>query len=116
MNKKAKYFPMPDYDLTEYNSVKAILYGKIIDEKVDYMENKGLDNTFYKALIIDYLKQFKQATRKDINQFIYSKLPSTLTKDEKSKRVTYLLTSLRKENKIVNTGSDTKSIWILKNN
>jgi len=177
-NQKAKYFPMPDYDLDDQNSVKVTLYGKIIDEKytkilfektdlniekvvlldrvqkgynitkeqsdylkkdnliegrfprvyissniaqivdkkVDYMENKGLDNTFYKAYIIDYLKQFKQATRKDINQFIYPKLPSILSKDEKGKRVTYLLTALRKENKIVNIGSDTQSIWILKNN
>lgn len=177
-NQKAKYFPMPDYDLDNQNSVKVTLYGKIIDEKytkllfektdlniekvvlldrvqkgynitkeqsnylkkdnliegrfprvyissniaqivdkkVDYMENKGLDNTFYKAYIIDYLKQFKQANRKDINEFIYSKLPSMLTEDEKSKRVTYLLTSLRKEGKIVNKGSDTQSKWILKNN
>ncbi len=177
-NQKAKYFPMPDYDLDDQNSVKVTLYGKIIDEKytkilfektdlniekvvlldrvqkgynitkeqsnylkkynliegrfprvyissniaqivdkkVDYMENKGLDNTFYKAYIIDYLKQFKQATRKDINQFIYPKLPSILSKDEKGKRVTYLLTALRKENKIVNIGSDTQSMWILKNN
>lgn len=176
-NQKAKYFPMPDYDLTEYNSVKVTLYGKIIDEnytkilfektdldiekvvlldrvqkgynitkeqsdylkkdnliegrfprvyissniaqivdkKVDYMENKGLDNTYYKDYIVNYLMQFEKATRQDINEFIYPKLPSTFTENDKDKRVTYLLTSLRKQNKITNIGSDTKSIWILKN-
>ena len=30
---KEKFFPMPDYDLSEYNRVKVTLYGKIIDEK-----------------------------------------------------------------------------------
>ena len=30
---KKKFFPMPDYDLSEDNRVKVILYGKIIDEK-----------------------------------------------------------------------------------
>lgn len=176
-NQKAKYFPMPDYDLTEYNSVKVTLYGKIIDEnytkilfektdldiekvvlldrvqkgynitkeqsdylkkdkliegrfprvyissniaqivdkKVNYMENKGLDNTYYKDYIINYLMQFEKATRQDINEFIYPKLPSNFTENDKDKRVTYLLTSLRKQNKITNIGSDTKSMWILKN-
>ena len=59
--------------------------------------------------------QFEKATRQDINEFIYPKLPSTFTENDKDKRVTYLLTSLRKQNKITNIGSDTKSIWILKN-
>ena len=30
---KKKFFPMPDYDLSENNRVKVTLYGKIIDEK-----------------------------------------------------------------------------------
>lgn len=59
--------------------------------------------------------QFEKATRQDINEFIYPKLPSTFAESDKDKRVTYLLTSLRKQNKITNIGSDTKSIWILKN-
>jgi ATP-dependent DNA helicase RecG len=175
-NQKAKYFPMPDYDLEEQNSVKVTLYGKIIDEnytkilfektdlniekvilldrvqkgyniskeqsdflkkdhliegrfprvyissniaeivdeKAKYMDNKGLDNTFYMDYIFNYLTNFKQATRRDINQLIYPKLPSTFSEDEKSKRVQYLLTIMRKENIIVNIGSDTKSIWVLK--
>ena len=175
-NQKAKYFPMPDYDLTEYNCVKVTLYGKIIDEnytkilfektdlniekivlldkvqkgynitkeqsdflkkdnliegrfpriyissniaeivdeKANYIENRGLDNTYYKDYIVKYLSQFKKATRQDINQFIYPKLPSSLSEDDKNKRVKYLLTSLRKQERIINTGSDTKPIWKLK--
>lgn len=175
-NQKAKYFPMPDYDLSMPNTVKVILYGKIIDEnysrilfektdltiekvvlldrvqkkyvitkeqsdylkkdkliegrypriyvssniakivddKVNYMERKGLDNKFYIDYIKDYLTQFEKATRQDINLLIYPKLPSDLSGDEKNKRVKYLLTKMRKQDIIVNIGSDTKPIWILK--
>ena len=175
-NQKAKYFPMPDYDLSEYNSVKVTLYGKIIDEnytrilfektdlniekvvlldrvqkgysitkeqsnflkcdnliegrypriyvssniaeivgeKVKYMDNKGLANSFYRDYIIDYLTNFKKATRQEINQLIYPRLPLTYSDGEKNKKVQYLLTSLRQKNKIKNIGSDTKPIWTLK--
>ncbi len=87
---------------------------QIVDEKAKYIDNKGLDNTYYKDYIINYLMQFKKATRQEINQFIYPKLPSTFTENDKSQRVSYLLTSLRREDKIINIGSDTKSIWKLK--
>ena len=175
-NQKSRFFPMPDYDLSESNSVKVTLYGKIIDEnytrilfektdlsidkvilldrvqkgyniskeqsdylkkdkliegrfpriyissniaqivddKVNYIDNKGLDNTYYRDYIVNYLKEFKKATRQEINQFIYPKLPSTFSEEDKNKRVKYLLTTLRKQNIIVNNGSDTKPIWVLK--
>ena len=175
-NQKVKYFPMPDYDLTQPNTVIVTLYGKIIDEnytrilfektdlniekvvlldrvqkgyniskeqsdylkkdnliegrypriyvssniakimndKANYIDNKGLDNKYYRDYIVDYIKQFGQATRQEINQFIYPKLPSTLSDDDKDKRVKYLLTTLRKQEIIVNSGSDTKPRWILK--
>lgn len=176
-NQKEKYFPMPDYDLTEQNAVKVTLYGKIIDEnytrilfeKTDlnleqvilldrvqkgyelskeqsdylkkynliegrypkiyissdiaaivndrssYIEKRGLDNKFYMDYIMNYLDQFESATRKEINDFLYPKLPSTLSIEDKRNRVKYLLTILRKEKKIRNIGSDTKSIWIKEN-
>ena len=78
------------------------------------MERKGLDNKFYIDYIKDYLTQFEKATRQDINLLIYPKLPSDLSGDEKNKRVKYLLTKMRKQDIIVNIGSDTKPIWILK--
>ncbi len=177
-NQKIKYFPMPDYDLSEKNSVKVTLYGKIIDEnytrilfektdisiekvvlldrvqkgysiskeqsdylkkdnliegrypkiyvssniakivdeKAKYMDNKGLDNRFYKDYIVDYIRKFKQVSRQDINNLIYPRLPSNFSEDEKNQRVKYLLTILRKEKIIENEGSYTKPIWKLVKN
>ncbi len=173
---KRKFFPMPDYDLSEENRVKVTLYGKIIDEKYskilfektnldiekvmlldrvqkgyeitkeqsdylrkdnliegrypniyissdiakitnkkdEYIDNKGLDNSYYKDYIITYIEKFEKANRDDINKLIYPKLPVNMTEKNKNNRVRYLLTMLKKENRIENIGSDSKPIWILK--
>ena len=172
---KKKFFPMPDYDLSESNRVKVTLYGKIIDEKYskilfektnldidkvmlldrvqkgyqiskeksdylrkenliegrypniyissniakitnrekEYIDNKGLDNTYYKDYILSYIEKFGKATREEINNFIYPKLPASMKENNKNNRVRYLLSQLKKENKIRNEGSDSKPCWII---
>ena len=172
---KEKFFPMPDYDLSEYNRVKVTLYGKIIDEKYskilfektnldidevmlldrvqkgyeiskeqsdylrkdnliegrypniyissdiakitnkekEYIDNKGLDNTYYKDYILTYIEKFGSATREEINNLIYPKLPVNMSEKNKNNRVRYILSLLRKENKIKNNGSDAKPCWII---
>lgn len=172
---KKKFFPMPDYDLSESNRVKVTLYGKIIDEKYskilfektnldidkvmlldrvqkgyqiskeksdylrkenliegrypniyissniakitnrekEYIDNKGLDNTYYKDYILSYIEKFGKATREEINNFIYPKLPVSMKENNKNNRVRYLLSQLKKENKIRNEGSDSKPCWII---
>lgn len=86
---------------------------QLMNEKVNYMEQKGLSNKYYMDYIKEYLSRFDQATRQEINSLIYPKLPSDLSEDQKDQRIKYLLTTLRKLNIIVNIGSDTKSIWVL---
>lgn len=172
---KKKFFPMPDYDLSESNRVKVTLYGKIIDEKYskilfektnldidevmlldrvqkgyqiskeksdylrkdnliegrypniyissniakitnkerEYIDNKGLDNTYYKDYILSYIEKFGKATREEINNFIYPKLPASMNEKNKNNRVRYILSQLKKENKIRNEGSDSKPCWII---
>lgn len=173
---KEKYFPLPDYDLSEDNRVKVTLYGKIIDEnyskilfektnldidkvilldrvqksysitkeqsdylkkddliegrypniyissdiakitnkKVDYIENKGLDNTYYMDYIITYIKKFGSASRQEINDLIKPKLPSNLSSVQLDNKVRYLLGKLREEGKIVNIGTDKTPKWVIK--
>lgn len=87
---------------------------KITNKKDEYIDNKGLDNSYYKDYIITYIEKFEKANRDDINKLIYPKLPVNMTEKNKNNRVRYLLTMLKKENRIENIGSDSKSIWILK--
>ena len=173
---KEKFFPMPDYDLSEYNRVKVTLYGKIIDEKYskilfektnldikdvmlldrvqkgyeiskeqsdylrkdgliegrypniyissdiakitgnkeEYVYNSGLENEFYKELIIKYLNEYGQASRKEIIALLGDKLPKSLNDKNKVSRVRYLLDVLKKEDKIYNDATHGGSCWKLK--
>ena len=87
---------------------------KITNKKDVYIDNKGLDNSYYKDYIITYIEKFEKANRDDINKLIYPKLPVNMTEKNKNNRVRYLLAMLKKENRIENIGSDSKPIWILK--
>ena len=172
---KKKFFPLPDYDLSESNRVKVTLYGKIIDEKYskilfektnldidkvmlldrvqkgyeitkeqsdflrkdnliegrypniyissdiakitnkekEYIDNKGLDNAYYKDYVLTYIEKFGKATREEINNLLYSKLPANMSEKNKNNRVRYILSLLKKENKIKNEGTDSKPSWIM---
>lgn len=174
---KAKYFPMPDYNISSGTQVEVTVYGKTIDDnymhilydhqdldlqtvflldrvqkglpldKVDvdklraaklvegrisslflsasasksiddsasYIKNKGFDDKYYKDLIVEYLKQYKTARKKDIRNLLWDKLPDALSDTQKENKMRNLLTSMKKAG-IIDTDSDNqqKSNWILK--
>lgn len=173
---KEKFFPMPDYDLSEGNRVKVTLYGKIIDEnyskilfertnldiekvilldrvqkkysitkeqsdylkkdnliegrypniyissdiakvtdeKEKYIYNSGLENDFYKELIIKYISEYGKASRKEIINLLKDKLPSSLDEKNKVNRTRYLIDSLKKEGRIYNDVESGLSCWKLR--
>lgn len=170
-----RYFPLPDYDLSDPHKVKMTIYGRIVDlaysrmliqktnltleeivaldrvqkhlplhndvikhlrqekliegrkpklyvsaliadateTKADYIHTRAQDNAYYKKLIIDYLKHFKSATRKEIDQLLLSKLSDALDETKKLKKVDNLLTDLRNKGEIMNIGSRKEPIWQL---
>lgn len=88
---------------------------KITDNKEKYMDKKGLDNSYYKDYIYEYIKKFETANRQEINDLIKPKLSSNLTPEQLDNKVRYLLRKLREEDKIVNIGSDKSPKWIITN-
>ena len=86
---------------------------KITNKELDYIESKGLNNTYYKDYIYEYIKKFGSATRQQINDFIMPKLPSKLSAEQLDNKVRYLLRKLKEENKIINVGSDKMPKWII---
>lgn len=170
-----RYFPLPDYDLSQSNAVKMTLYGGVVDpaysrlliqktdlplidvltldrvqkklpipdeaasrlrkagliegrkpnfhvsalvadvtaSKADYIRTRAQDDEFYAKLLTDYLKQFGQADRAEINKLLMDKLSDALTEKQKSVKISSLLTKLRRQKVIVNTGSDTAPCWRL---
>ena len=175
---KDKFFPLPDYYLTE-NDVSVTIYGRVLDEKyaqllcssptlsletvflldrvqkgqniskddisflrknklvegrsnnliislkvasltdkkASYVKNKGFDDKYYKDLIIKYISNYGEASKNEIKELLWNKLPGILTDSQKNTKISSLLTSLRKNN-IVKTNSPNKQLskWILVNN
>lgn len=170
-----RYFPMPDYDLSEPNAVKMTLYGGVVDiaysrlliqktdlpladvlaldrvqkklpipdeaaahlrkagliegrkpkyfvsamvaaataSKADYIRTRAQDDEFYAKLLTDYLEKFGEASRTEVNRLLLDKLSDALTDEQKNNKVANLLTNLRRNGRIVNTGSRARPIWRL---
>lgn len=173
---KAKYFPMPDFNVSSGTQVEVTIYGKTlndsymhilydhqdldlqtvflldriqkglavekedvdrlrsrklvegrltslylsasaaksIDEGTTYIKNKGFDDKYYKDLIVEYLKQYGKAKKKDIRELLWDKLPDVLSDVQKENKIRNMLTMLKKQG-IIDKDSENqqKSNWIL---
>jgi ATP-dependent DNA helicase RecG len=67
--------------------------------KADYIKNRGLEDEFVKKYLFDYINMGK-VNRKDIEKFIWNKLPDVLDDKKKKNKIKNLLQDLRKEGKI----------------
>ena len=174
---KAKYFPMPDYNVSSGTQVEVTIYGKTlndsymhilydhqdldlqtvflldriqkglpvekedvdrlrsqklvegrmtslylsasaaksIDESTSYIKNKGFDDKYYKDLVVEYLKQYKRAKKKDIRELLWDKLPNVLSDVQKENKIHNLLASLKSQG-IIGKDSENqqRSNWVLK--
>ena len=65
------------------------------DTRTDYTRNKGLDDHYYKTLILQHIRQFKSVSLAEVRALLLDKLPDSLTPEQKQAKVKNLLTSLR---------------------
>lgn len=88
---------------------------KSIDESTNYIKNKGFDDKYYKDLIVEYLKQYGKAKKKDIRELLWDKLPDALSDAQKENKIHNLLALLRKQG-IIGKDSENQqqSNWMLK--
>jgi len=83
-------------------------------DKAIYIKHRAFDKEFYKKLIIDLLKKFGSASRKEIDDLLMNKLSDVLTYKQKKKKIGNLLYEMAyKDKTIQNTGSDRKPSWVL---
>ena len=170
-----RYFPMPDYDLSDPFAVKMTVYGHVVDpaysrlliqktdlsltdilcldriqknlplsevtirhlrkggliegrkpnihvsavvaeataSQAEYILTRAQDNAFYAKLIFDYLEKFGEASRKEIDKLLWTKLSDALDDEQKSKKVANLLANLRRSERIYNAGHRKDPLWRL---
>jgi ATP-dependent DNA helicase RecG len=87
---------------------------EIINEKAQYIKNKGFDDDYYKQMMLEYLTQFGSGKKRDFMRLLLSKMPDVLSKKQKEHKVQYLLKSL-KNNGLIQMDSDSPrtASWVL---
>jgi len=88
----------------------------LTNSKSEYIKNRAFNDEYYKDLIISYLKKYKTASRKDIDDLLLDKLSSALDQQQKRNKVRNILYGMSKrEGTIQNDGTSRNPIWVLKN-
>ncbi|MCI8940511.1 MAG: hypothetical protein HFH12_11075 [Dorea sp.] len=66
-------------------------------------------------LIVEYLKKYNKAKKKDIRELLWDKLPDALNDVQKENKIHNMLSALKKQG-IINTDSENqqKSNWVLR--
>jgi ATP-dependent DNA helicase RecG len=170
-----RFFPLPDFDLTDPQAVKITILGRVLDPaytralikktdlglhdilsldrvqkrlpldderirhlkrlkliegrkplfhvsatiadisntKAAYIKTRMLDDRHYRKLVVEYLEKFGWASREDIDGFLLAKLGDALNAKQKQTKIGNLLTGMRKNGVIHNTGSRAKPCWQL---
>lgn len=86
----------------------------ITGERAAYIKNRAFDKEHYKKMIINFIKEYKSASRKDIDELLVSKLSDVLDEKQKRNKISNLLNEMaNKDEKIKNIGSFKKPKWVL---
>ena len=64
--------------------------------KEQYIRNKAFDTNYYKKLILSYLYEWECATLPQLEQLLTNKLPDSYTAIQKKRKISNLLSSLRR--------------------
>lgn len=86
----------------------------IVGQKATYVRNKGLDDDVCKQLIIKALESMGEASKQDLMDVLEKALPEVLSDEQKSKKVSNMLQSMKKENIVDTAGKNRYARWYLK--
>lgn len=172
---RRRFFPLPDYDVSDPTTVRLTIHGRVVDPAysrllmqetdldlvdvvnldrvqkklsitedaikhlrrraliegrkpnfhvsakvaaatatmADYVRTRAQDDEFYAKLLTDYLAGAGHATRREVDQLLIDKLSAALTPEQRSKKIANLLTKLRRQGVIVNSGPRAAPQWML---
>ena len=86
----------------------------IVGQKAAYVRNKGLDDDVCKQLIIKALESMGEASKQDLMDVLEKALPEVLSDEQKSKKVSNMLQSMKKENIVDTAGKNRYARWYIK--
>ncbi len=82
-------------------------------KKVDYIKHRAFEEQHYADWIVQYLREFGTASRKDVDDLLWDKLSDALDETQKKNKIGNILGSLRRKKVIINAGSKAVPSWRL---
>lgn len=82
-------------------------------KKVDYIKHRAFEEQHYADWIVQYLREFGAASRKDVDDLLWDKLSDALDETQKKTKIGNILSGLRRKNVIFNAGSKAVPSWRL---
>lgn len=170
---RQRFFPLPDYDLTEPETVRLTIHGRVVDpaysqllmqqtglplvdvlaldrvqkhlpitedairhlrqarliegrkpnffisamvadaasQKAQYIRTRAFDDQHYEEMILELLRKFGKASRKELDGLLRTKLSDALNEKQKSHKIGNLLSALRRKGRIRNFGPRAAPEW-----
>jgi len=69
---------------------------QVLDKKAEYIKKRGFNDKYYQDMIVEYLEEYSQASRNELESLLVDKMPEVLTYSQKEKKVSNLLQKMRK--------------------
>jgi ATP-dependent DNA helicase RecG len=87
----------------------------VTGHEAEYLHNRAFDKEHYKRLVLDYLREFGSADRRQIEKLLCDKLSDALTVEQKRNYVKNLLQKMSKKDKMIRKkqGQTRRAIWEL---
>lgn len=82
-------------------------------KKAAYIKTRAFDDQHYADMLVQYLREFGTASRKDVDDLLWDKLSDALGEAQKANKIGNLLSGLRRKGIIVNAGSKPAPAWKL---
>ena len=88
----------------------------ITGDKARYIKHRAFDKEYYKKMVVELIKKFGSANRKEIDDLLWSKLSDMLTEKQKKGKIHNLLYEMAHIDKLIeNIGTYKKPKWVLTN-
>ena len=101
--------------LIEGRAPRLFISARLADatgQKARYIRNRGLDDSYYQQLVLEYLTTYGQATRADLDALLLAKLPEVLSPEQKAHKLKNLLQAMRRGGLVHTRGPRARALWL----
>jgi ATP-dependent DNA helicase RecG len=85
----------------------------LTDQRAEYIRKRGFDDSYYLDLVLEFLRKYHQAVRRDLDDLLLPKLPEVLSPKQKAGKIRNLMQTLRRMGAVIPQGPRSKTIWKL---